>query len=472
MMYHADVSFNTDLGRHLKLGEIIWQTQHVPQINLFSYTYPDFPFINHHWLFEVLIYLTQHAFGHTGLLIFRFTALFLIMGLLLFNAGRAKSALFFVVTFLFIELLRDRTALRPELLSYIFTLLTIYIGERFVKSASKLIYILPFISLIWVNSHIYFPVGIALIGIFLLDMLFEKYFYKVSTPTLDSKIKQLSIVLGLSLVATILNPNGINGALYPFHVLESYGVEITENQSAVSLAEQQIFSPDSFFFYIAFVIIFASLITALYRSRFSLKQFLMPLLGLVIAMQATRGFPYIPLISLPYVLQNFSLYHQNRWTRSLNILAGLFLIAEIVFFFQPKVFGQQYIPLVSHPVFIEDGKKAMDYVLEHKLPQPIYNNFDIGSYIIYRGYPEYKVFIDGRPEAYPLDFKKEYIAREYYYTVFKQADAKYHFKTAIVADSFNGAATQSFINTMASDPEWKLVYKDAHLFVFIKNPKK
>lgn len=55
-LFRTDLSFDQDLGRHLKLGEIITQTWNIPKINLFSYTNPDFPFINTHWLFEVWAY--------------------------------------------------------------------------------------------------------------------------------------------------------------------------------------------------------------------------------------------------------------------------------------------------------------------------------------------------------------------------------------------------------------------------------
>ena len=50
------ISINQDIGRHIKFGEIIWQTKTVFQVNLVSFTAPDYPFINHHWLSEVIFY--------------------------------------------------------------------------------------------------------------------------------------------------------------------------------------------------------------------------------------------------------------------------------------------------------------------------------------------------------------------------------------------------------------------------------
>src|SRR3989344_5616231 len=67
--FHTITAFTQDLGRHLLIGEIIVKTKQVPTVNLFSYTYPLFPFINHHWFSEVLFYLFSLPFGVQGLFI-------------------------------------------------------------------------------------------------------------------------------------------------------------------------------------------------------------------------------------------------------------------------------------------------------------------------------------------------------------------------------------------------------------------
>src|SRR3989338_2810132 len=56
LFLHSLTSINADIGRHIGLGEIIWETKEVPKVNLLSFTAPDFPFVNHHWLSEVIFY--------------------------------------------------------------------------------------------------------------------------------------------------------------------------------------------------------------------------------------------------------------------------------------------------------------------------------------------------------------------------------------------------------------------------------
>ena len=67
-LFTTSSDFTQYLGRHLKLGEIITQTKTVPKTNLFSYTYSNFPFINHHWFSEVIFFISQKWLGLNSLI--------------------------------------------------------------------------------------------------------------------------------------------------------------------------------------------------------------------------------------------------------------------------------------------------------------------------------------------------------------------------------------------------------------------
>src|SRR5580658_1604193 len=69
--YHLAVPVDlvrSDLGRHIKNGELILQGNwDVLYKNYYSYTNPEYPFINHHWFFGVFCYVLWHYFGFSGL---------------------------------------------------------------------------------------------------------------------------------------------------------------------------------------------------------------------------------------------------------------------------------------------------------------------------------------------------------------------------------------------------------------------
>ena len=116
--------------------------------------------------------------------------------------------------------------------------------------------------------------------------------------------------------------------------------------------------------------------------------------------------------------------------------------------------------------FEENVKGAMDFVLANGLPKPIYNNFDIGSYVFYRGYPKYKVFVDGRPEAYPAQFfTGVYIPSQSDYKNFKEVEEIYQFKTIIFSHTDQTPWGRNFLQNVVKDSEWKAVYVDDFMIV-------
>ena len=85
-----------DLGRHIKNGELVWQTLGILKTNFYSYTYPDFSFVNHHWLSGVIFYFIWLLAGFVGLEIFFWLISLITFSIVLlsyFNLRRTDSAI-------------------------------------------------------------------------------------------------------------------------------------------------------------------------------------------------------------------------------------------------------------------------------------------------------------------------------------------------------------------------------------------
>ena len=71
---HLSVPINltaVDIGRHIKNGELILEGNgQVLYKNFYSFTYPDYPFINHHRFFGVISYVIFCLSGFKGLSVF------------------------------------------------------------------------------------------------------------------------------------------------------------------------------------------------------------------------------------------------------------------------------------------------------------------------------------------------------------------------------------------------------------------
>src|SRR3989344_9463242 len=116
-----------DLPRLIKNGEMVFQKPDVLTKNVYSYTEPDQPFANHHWLSGVIFYLIYEAVGFGGLVIFKTVLMLIAFGILFFAA--TKKANFWLVSLFSIPtilLLRERTDLRPEIFSFLFVAIFLY----------------------------------------------------------------------------------------------------------------------------------------------------------------------------------------------------------------------------------------------------------------------------------------------------------------------------------------------------------
>src|SRR3990167_4912235 len=192
-LIHNFDSIGQDIGRHLKVGEIIWQTKEIAKTNLFSFTEPDFPFINHHWLSEVIFFGIFSYAGFTGLILVK-TALILAAFLLLFFIAQKYSKFWsFAISFLFsMFIFIQRTEVRPEIFSFV--ILSLFLFAIFKAKYEKLyfyLWFLPILEFFWVNLHIYFFIGPFLIAAFLIDRLINKDY---------ANIKRIIAVLFLTIV--------------------------------------------------------------------------------------------------------------------------------------------------------------------------------------------------------------------------------------------------------------------------------
>lgn len=454
----SDGSFNQDLGRHLKLGEIISTSGSVPSTNLFSYTHPNFPFINHHYLFELFVYWGNQLVGIEGLMVIKLMIFMTVVSVVVVMC-RKYYLLLLPVGFIFFHILRERVELRPEIFSYLFCVLIYYLIDRYRKVQSKkntyLLFTIPFIMLIWVNMHIYFFLGLGILGVFVVGRVWEK-----------RVVRGVLGVFGLSVVMGLFNPNGLEGLLYPFRVLGNYGYTIAENQGIFLLESINYANPNFIFVKLAGLIALGSMGYAFYKKRLNLFNSLLIIMAIVMAFMHIRSMPYLVLLALPATLFNFGDLKKSSWISFLNIIVLCVLLLEGVLYLNGAYYKNTDKDTKAGLLIDESGKKALDFILTHKVPQPIFNNFDIGSYIIYRAYPEYRVFVDGRPEAYPKEFfQQEYIPIQENYEQFKARD----FNTVVFSHTDQTPWGVHFLSQIFQDPNWKLVYLDDFMVIFVKS---
>lgn len=463
-----------DLGRHLKNGEIILRTHSVPDTNLYSYTYPDFPFVNHHWGSGVVFFLTKEWLGFVGL-----SALFLAVSLLTFwfsfrTAWKASGFETAVASALvFMPLMAARLEVRPEIFSYLF--MVVFFGLlSAVKRGDlhrKWLFLLPAVTLVWVNLHIYHVFGLFILGVFLLESIFDS---RVSGKPSLLQTGWLVRIGALSAAASLVNPFGWRGASYPLRILGSYGYAVFENQSIVYLLRYSNY-PAIAYYIVGAVVLVASMLFAAHRcargrAAFSLSNLLLAVSFGCLAFFMVRNFAAFAYFGLPLTAMNVG--SSLEWEP--RTLAGRYKTALLFV----AVFGLTC--LVSPSFWRARGEvgvglkrgtmSAADFLLGEGIEGPIFNNYDTGGYLIYALFPEQRVFVDNRPEAYPAEFfRDEYIPMQENAEAWQRALAKYGFNAIVFNHAEGTSWGQEFLIARVSDPEWVPVFLDQDLLILVRN---
>lgn len=466
---HRDTAINQDLGRHLLLGKIISSTFTVPHTNLFSYTYPDYPFINHHWGSEVILYMVDSVTGINGLIIMNVIVMVIsVASLIFFSLNRVSVPSIYLSTFLALSILRERTAIRPEIFAYfLFSLFLILLYKEKEKTSRFGISILPLLMLLWVNSHISFIIGLTLYALFCIDRILYRQW------------RNKYLYTGCSLLAmTLVNPYGLSGALFPLRIFNNYGYAIVENQSPLFL--QTIMPSITIPYFECTVVIILVVSILLLIRKYYFETFTIILSG-ILSFSAIRHFPFFALsIIYPLALGITLMVREssNLFPKKM-VYSNISIIPTALIFI---LFSFQTISLLKNDSYrrfsgeisgvgqVKGLRDTLDYFISNKMKGPIFNNFDDGSYLIYRLYPDERVFVDGRPEAYPAEFfHSTYIPMQLSDDIWQATVKQYGINTIIWAHTDNTPWGSQFLKRITRDPGWKLVYFDDYGLIMQKN---
>ena len=499
IIFSQKIEFTSlDLGRHLANGRFVWQDAGLLFKNFYSYSEPEFPFINHHWLTGVIFYGLYLAGGFQLLSLFSILLWLMIFGLA-FNlaARRAGFYLSALLAWPAIFLLSQRPDIRPEVFSYLFLLLTWWLLEKAEETKNHfwLLWFLPLFA-IWANLHIYFFLGLALI-VFQILVVFLSAFFR-DWPAWGRIYSQLREFLSdawsrawrptrlwfyyglVAVLACLLNPNTWRGLFYPLNILRQYGYEIAENKS-VFFMEKLSVNPNFFIFKFLLALLFLSwVIYWFFKREVRGKDFLISILFTALGLFATRNLALFALATFIISSRNLApalLYFQplfSDWAEEkkervrLILSTALFivLIGAGTYLFLDARSYHNFIKQAPGWGLAAGSEESARFFKEHNLSGPIFNNYDLGSALIFWLYPEERVFVDNRPEAYSVSFFTDvYKPLQIDSFAWEKYSQYYDFQTIYFSHTDSTPWARQFINFILDNPDWKLVYFDAYVVI-------
>lgn len=398
-------NFDPDFWWHLRTGQEIIESGQIPRTDSYSFTMPDYPYIYHSWLSQILIYFIYGFSGHNGITLLYSSAV--VMALILLTY-RSKTPLPMVVGLALLFPILTVTGLRTQSLSFLGIGLLLglinWIEEykKQLKITPSLAIATTALSLIWANLHPGFVMGLALLAGYLL--------YQLLQPKPKLSYQQAGVLWGLPAIATLINPFGPE--LHQFVLQMSQNpTAAMYNQDWIGYFENPVFST----FHKTLILLWSGL--AIYLSR-GYRRIVVLVLLLATAYSTRFAMPLMVSLvwAIPTVIDWIQKHPALKGKQKSLSKLSLLVLGLLVF----NQYSQFHATLAAHQ---DDSSHALASRIGYNYPydaiqhlrdlpgENVFNYYDWGGYLIYH-LPEKRVFIDGRMDNFYLEDGQSFMAVE------------------------------------------------------------
>ncbi|MDI6743123.1 MAG: hypothetical protein QMD11_10360, partial [Smithella sp.] len=311
---------------------------------------------------------------------------------------------------------------KPELFSVLLFCWTAFIFF-YVKTTRRkhFFYLYPLLFVFWVNLHGAFVVGLIFLAMVFIGELMNRIFFPRESFTYK-ELGHLGVAIILCLVATLLNPYGVNYLLSTYEGITSDIYAEVNKKYILAYASLWPYLKIRGFEY--FSISLTALITTLmflsllilFIYDFTRKRtvdFALLITSTALfwkGMETARATYFF--IILFFFIFFYLLVYRLKWSHFIN-KATFFSLLIFVFFMASvsylnfrlttdnKWFGQgidNFAPV-----------KEVEFLNKYKMNGRVFNDYVIGGYLMWNLYPEYKVFIDPRCSPYVRKVMPDYM---------------------------------------------------------------
>lgn len=452
--------FNTtDTWWDLKTGEIIWNTHHVPTVDLFSYTTNRHFCVPHEWLAQLSIYAGYHFGGYMGMAIWFciFVSLLSIAAYALCWLYSASDRVAFLGALGIWFFATIGFSIRAQLIGYLLLLCELLIVHLARTRNARWFFALPPLFALWVNIHGSFLLGVVVLGVILACGFLEfQAGLLVSHRRSAREQKLLSIAFALSIGALFINPVGLAQLTYPIDTMFNQPLQKTfiSEWPPAPFTDPRAWG----LLAVAGVIL---LIPLLKRVEFTVQELLLVAMGFAMAAQHQRMLFVFGILAMPVLcrLAAVAWTHGETSRRRERVLLNAAVII-VAIFATVRLFPTTR--NLTEQVNKGNPVKALNFLRRAGITGRMLNDYNYGGYLIWAA-PERKVFADGRGDVYEwTGVLADYIKWVTLKTDPRSIFDKYHVDYCLL----NRDAAISRVMKLL--PGWKSVYSDDMSVVFVR----
>ncbi len=418
--------YGLDYFFHIKSGEYIVQQKVIPRQDVFSFTLKGRPWLNHEWLYQVVVYFIHHCCGTEGFVYFRmacYLAVFILLYIFLNN--RLPWFVSWGLLFLGLQVLSGRMVFRPgqvSLFFYVIYLLIIF------SRREKAVWLIPFLYLFWVNMHGFAFLGAGIVWLYAVCRLADAKIFGQKPGSFDKKIIWAALAL---IPLSFLTPYGVKTVIYPLKIVAgvfsgagSYLKQnITELKSPLSCWHMAAVQS-------AVWLSGITLLSLILRRKKSFFPYLIYILITAVSFFSLRGLFFCAPLYLILITVNWKWLWENGFLMIFSRLGVKIAVVVLVVFygftcasFLKEIqflssHGQGYFDYKGHYKLAgffhkripqDTPQDLLRFIKSAHLPGNMFNTFNLGAMLIYNFYPQRKVFIDGRADFYGKKFFETYL---------------------------------------------------------------
>ncbi len=393
---------------HARTGQLISETGQLPTTDIYSFASADRPWVTHEWLTELLLYQIEHRAGYVANVAL-FAALGMITALLIYLHARRRGIGRFGATIAMLwgfAILLPLANVRPQMVTVCATALCVLLLVAYRQGMRGVLWALPPLFALWVNLHGGYVIGLALLALTLGGEALERALIPSQTRRAWLRaLAPLAAATALAVLATLLNPHGLEALRYPLSYVG------TGNVSQRYVAEWQ--SPN---FHDAVYLPFASalllgIVVGVGRRAIGWPERLWVCGFALLGLQSIRHLPLFAVIATPILVGEFAALSRDwpgqtwwrpRWliVRQIGLIALAVGALGLVLTLGSSPATRAQLQLGHAPSATSYPSGALAYLRTHEadpaLRGRLFNEYRWAGYLIYSLYPEHQVFISAQ----------------------------------------------------------------------------
>ena len=399
---------DTDLYWHLAAGRYIVETRSVPTVDPFSSTMLGRPWVDIYWLAQVGWYLLYQAFGPAGLSLL-VTALVMVSLLLVWKQLSGPVFLRALILILVAVVSGPVWTARPHLMTYLLTAATAYLVYLYKWKQTDRLWVIPLVFVLWVNVHGGYISGFMLLGAVLAGEIANRALGFSGPEVLSLKRwRKLLIITLISGAALLINPYTFDALLLPFK---------TVNIGVLQDFIQEWASPNFHELYqqpLVWMLLATLVVIGWSGRRLDASDAAVLVVFAYISFLARRNVGLFALVCAPVLSRHATaLIGQYRWGQRRLSNGSPILNWIIVVVIGLAALLKMWVPLAPTLQQQAEAKilpvDAANWIAQQQPVGPMFNSYNWGGYLLWRLWPQYPVYTDGRTDLYDNAFLQEYL---------------------------------------------------------------